>query len=67
MKQINEEGARKKLEELQKESEYLQNKASTDEQQKKMKEEAVLDFLYQNNSEFEKIKKEIEQPSQYQK
>ena len=32
-----------------------------------MKEEAVLDFLYKNNSEFEKIKKEIEQPSQYQK
>ena len=32
-----------------------------------MKEEAVLDFLYQNNAEFEKIKKEIEQPSQYQK
>ena len=32
-----------------------------------MKEEAVLDFLYQNNAEFEKIKKEIEKPSQYQK
>lgn len=32
-----------------------------------MKEEAVLNFLYQNNAEFERIKKEIEQPSQYQK
>ena len=60
MKHINEEEARRKLDELQKQSEYLHNKTFIDKKQKKIKEEAVLDFLYQNNPEFEKIKREIE-------
>ena len=45
----------------------LQQKTTTDAHEKKLKEEAVMNFLFKNDAEFERIKKEIEQPNQYQK
>ena len=66
-KHIDEQVAQKQLEEIQQQSTKLQQKTTTDAQEKKMKEEAVLNFLFKNDAEFERIKKEIEQPSQYQK
>ena len=40
--------------------------ADKDEQQKKMKEEAVRSFLHRNTDEFDKVKSEIEKPELFQ-
>ena len=45
----------------------MKEDAEKEEEKRKNQEESVMNFLYKNSGEFEDLKKEINQPDEFQK
>ena len=66
MLHINEGEALRQLQLIDDQANQFVDMADKDEQQRKLKEEAVLSFLHKNTNEFDRVKSEIEQPELFQ-
>ena len=66
MLHINEGEALRQLQLIDDQANQFVDMADKDEEQRKLKEEAVLSFLHKNTNEFDRVKSEIEQPELFQ-